>query len=160
MSKATAALTVGIGAVGVSPSQVANLFFDAEQVTQITNAIKNDGIEQADAGMAPPQELNKFVGDVVDQFGRRSNQQVSVALPIPSARAVFFVHRVIELFPLRIGCDTLHNHLFAIPLSSTMIVALVYGNLEVSNAQAIALALVTVISLILLVVALANTAKK
>ena len=41
-----------------------------------------------------------------------------------------------------------------------MTVALAFGNLEVSNAQAIALALVTVISLILLVVALANTAKK
>ena len=41
-----------------------------------------------------------------------------------------------------------------------MTIALVYGNLEVSNAQAIALALTTVISLFLLVVALANTAKK
>ena len=41
-----------------------------------------------------------------------------------------------------------------------MIIAFVYKNLEVSNGQAIALALVAITSLILLVVALANTAKK
>ena len=41
-----------------------------------------------------------------------------------------------------------------------MIIAFVYKNLEVSNGQAIALALTAITSLILLVVALANTAKK
>ena len=41
-----------------------------------------------------------------------------------------------------------------------MIIAFVYNNLEVSNSQAIALALTAITSLILLVVALANTAKK
>ena len=41
-----------------------------------------------------------------------------------------------------------------------MIIAFVYKNLEVSNIQAISLALVTITSLILLVAALANTAKK
>ena len=41
-----------------------------------------------------------------------------------------------------------------------MIIAFVYKNLEVSNGQAVSLALVAILSLILLVVALANTAKK
>ena len=40
-----------------------------------------------------------------------------------------------------------------------MIIAFIYKNLEVSNEQAIALALVAIISLILLVIAPVNTAK-
>jgi len=41
-----------------------------------------------------------------------------------------------------------------------MVIAFIYRNLELSNSQAISMALVAIASLILLVVALANTAKK
>ena len=66
--KATTAFTVGVGAISASLSQFADIPFNAEQVSRITSAMKNYGIEKADAVMALPQELTKYGTDVVDQF--------------------------------------------------------------------------------------------
>ena len=68
--KASAVVTMGVGAIGASLSRFADIPFDAEQVTRITSAMKNYGIERADAVMALPRELTKYGTEVVDQFLR------------------------------------------------------------------------------------------
>jgi len=68
--KVSLIMTAGLGAVGASLSEFADIPFNADQVTRITSAMKNYGIERADAVKALPQELTKFGTDVVDQFTR------------------------------------------------------------------------------------------
>ena len=66
--KATSAMTVGLGAIGASLSQFADIPLSPEQVTRITSAMKNYGIESVDAVKALPDELTKYGTEVVDQF--------------------------------------------------------------------------------------------
>ena len=66
--KASSALTIGLGAVGASLSQVADIPFDAEQVSRITSAMKNYGLETAEAVKALPDELTKYGTEVVEQW--------------------------------------------------------------------------------------------
>ena len=66
--KATAAVTVGVGAIGATLSQFADIPFDAEQVSRITSAMKNYGLETAEAVKALPDELTKYGTEVVDQW--------------------------------------------------------------------------------------------
>ena len=67
---ATAAVAVGVSAVSASLSQFADIPFSPEQVTRITSAMKNYGIEQKEAVNALPQELTNYGTDVVVQFLR------------------------------------------------------------------------------------------
>ena len=73
--KATAAVTVGLGAVGASLSQFADIPLSADQVTRITSAMKNYGIDSMDAVKALPDELTKYGTEVVDQFLRSGDPQ-------------------------------------------------------------------------------------
>lgn len=66
--KATAALTLGVGNISASLSQIADIPFDADQISRITNAVRKYKVEQTDAVMALPQELTKYGTEVVDQF--------------------------------------------------------------------------------------------
>lgn len=74
-NKATSAVTVGLGAIGASLSQFADIPFDAQQVTRITSAMKNYGIDRMDAVKALPDELTKYGTEVVDQFLRGGDPQ-------------------------------------------------------------------------------------
>ena len=66
--KASSALTIGLGAVGASLSQVADIPFDAEQVSRLTSAMKNYGLETAEVVKALPDELTKYGTEVVEQW--------------------------------------------------------------------------------------------
>ena len=66
--KTTSAVTLGLGAIGASLSQFADIPFNAEQVTRIKSAMTNYGIESADAVKALPDELTKYGTEIVDQF--------------------------------------------------------------------------------------------
>lgn len=66
--KATAAFTLGVGTISASLSQIADIPFDADQISRITNAVRKYKVEQTDAVMALPQELTKYGTEVVDQF--------------------------------------------------------------------------------------------
>lgn len=74
-NKATAALSVGVGAVSASLSQFADIPFSPEQVTRITSAMKNYGINQTDAVKALPKELINYGTEVVDQFLKGGDPQ-------------------------------------------------------------------------------------
>ena len=72
--RATSAVTMGLGGIASSFSQFADIPFDADQISRVTNAVRRYKIEQIDAVNALPQELTKFGTDVVDQFLRSGDK--------------------------------------------------------------------------------------
>ena len=65
---------MGLGGIASSFSQFADIPFDADQISRVTNAVRRYKIEQIDAVNALPQELTKFGTDVVDQFLRSGDK--------------------------------------------------------------------------------------
>lgn len=73
--KATTVAALGLGAIGASISRFADIPFDPTQVTRITSAMTNHGIEAIDAVKALPDEIVKYGTDVVDQFLKTGDSQ-------------------------------------------------------------------------------------
>ena len=65
---ATAAFTVGVGTISASLSQIADIPFDADQISRITTAVTKYQIKLEHAEKALPSELTKYGTNVVDQF--------------------------------------------------------------------------------------------
>ena len=66
--QALEATTTGLGAIGASLSEFADIPFDYDQVTRIVGAARRNGLETIDLANALPPELSKYGTDVVDQF--------------------------------------------------------------------------------------------